>query len=307
MHDRCLEPFREAVRDHRIDTDLTPLLGGLYLPLAAWLQRRRTHSEDGLVVGLCGGQGSGKSTVADLLRVVLESGFGASVATLSIDDIYLTHDERQRLSREVHPLFATRGVPVTHDVDLGIRTIETLRGQPAGASVAIPSFDKSRDDRRPEADWTGFSGPADFVIFEGWCIGALPEDDATLAAPINALEQDEDGEGVWRKSVNEALRGPYRRLFGLIDVQLLLQVPGMEKVFEWRRLQEHKLAQKVAEAEPGASGLRIMSDAEVDRFVMHYERLTRNILAEMPQRADAVLPIDDSHCPAGVRINRPLD
>jgi D-glycerate 3-kinase len=94
-------------------------------------------------------------------------------------------------------------------------------------------------------------------------------------------------------------------LYGLIDVQLLLQGEGMHKVYEWRRLQERKLAAKAAEAESGATALRTMSEAEVDRFIMHYERLTRHILAEMPERADVVLPIDDTHNPASVRINRP--
>jgi D-glycerate 3-kinase len=32
-----------------------------------------------------------------------------------------------------------------------------------------------------------------------------------------------------------------------------------------------------------------MDGAQLDRFVQHYERLTRHILAEMPGRADLVL------------------
>jgi D-glycerate 3-kinase len=302
---RCLEPFRATVRAHRIEADLTPLLDGLYLPLAAWLQRRGQGRDGALVVGVCGAQGSGKSTVADLLRVALEVGFDAAVATLSVDDIYRTRDERQSLARYVHPLFATRGVPGTHDVELGVRVIESLGRQAPGERLGIPSFDKARDDRRPESDWPGFEGPADVILFEGWCVGALPQAEGELAEPVNALERDEDAGAAWRTAVNDALRGSYRSLYGLIDVQLLLQVEGMHKVYEWRRLQERKLAAKAAEAESGATDLRIMSEAEVDRFIMHYERLTRHILAEMPERADVVLPIDDTHNPASVRINRP--
>jgi len=44
----------------------------------------------------------------------------------------------------------------------------------------------------------------------------------------------------------------------------------------------------------------------VDRFVMHYERLTRHILAEMPGRADIVLDLDESHSAARVHINKPI-
>jgi D-glycerate 3-kinase len=304
LSDRCLESFRETVRAHSIDADLTPLLDDLYLPLAAWLQRRAQESKGALVVGLCGAQGSGKSTVADLLRVALEVGFDSTVATLSLDDIYRTREERQRLAREVHPLFATRGVPGTHDVELGVRVLESLGRQAPGEHLEIPSFDKARDDRRPESDWSRFEGPADVVLFEGWCVGALPQAEGELGKTVNALERDEDADAAWRTAVNEALRGPYCSLFGLIDVQLLLQVEGMHKVFEWRRLQERKLAAKAADT--SATDLRIMSDAQVDRFVMHYERLTRHILSEMPERADVVLPVDDTHNPASVRINQPI-
>jgi D-glycerate 3-kinase len=37
-----------------------------------------------------------------------------------------------------------------------------------------------------------------------------------------------------------------------------------------------------------------MADAAIDRFVQHYERLTRHILAEMPARAGLVLRLDES-------------
>ena len=168
-------------------------------------------------------------------------------------------------------------------------------------------LDKARDDRIPESDWTCFEGPADVILFEGWCVGALPQPEDDLPRPVNALEESDDADVSWRTAVNVALAGPYRTLFGLIDVQLLLQVEGMHKVFEWRRLQEHKLAAKAAKSDRDSDDLRIMSDADVDRFVMHYERLTRHILSEMPARADVVMPIDDTHNPVSVRINRPID
>ena len=163
----CLEPFREAVRAQRIEADLTPLLDGVYLPLAAWLRRRAASRSGALVVGICGAQGSGKSTVSELLRSVLERGFDEAVAVFSIDDIYRTREERQRLAAEVHPLFATRGVPGTHDVDLGLRLIEALGSQSPEDDLGIPSFDKSRDDRRPQSEWPRFAGSASVILFRG--------------------------------------------------------------------------------------------------------------------------------------------
>jgi D-glycerate 3-kinase len=35
-----------------------------------------------------------------------------------------------------------------------------------------------------------------------------------------------------------------------------------------------------------------MTDAQIDRFIQYYERLTRFILTEMPSRADAVVALD---------------
>jgi D-glycerate 3-kinase len=290
-----------------IAADLSPLLDSLYLPFAAWLHRHRKRREKALVVGLCGAQGSGKSTVSALLQAVLASGFNQRVVTFSIDDIYKTRAEREAMAREVHPLFATRGVPGTHEVNLGIATIASLQNQKSTQPTAIPAFDKARDDRHPENAWPRFQGPVDVIIFEGWCVGALPQPEEALMEPINGLEARDDPSGAWRKAVNQALDGQYRKLFALIDVLLMLKVDSMHSVFEWRRLQERKLAQKAAEERLPASELRLMSDDQLlDRFIMHYERLTRHILSEMPARADIVFPLDATHNPAQVLINKPL-
>jgi D-glycerate 3-kinase len=42
----------------------------------------------------------------------------------------------------------------------------------------------------------------------------------------------------------------------------------------------------------GGDSSRVMSDVQLHRFVAHYERLTRHILQEMPQRAHLVAPLD---------------
>jgi len=302
---RCRAPFAAECEAMRIDNDLMPQLETLYLPLAAWLRARRAGGECTRVVGVCGAQGSGKSTFCRLLATVLGEAFGESAVALSIDDIYETRERRAELAAQLHPLFATRGVPGTHDVALGLGTIEALLSSSGQRAVPLPAFDKAVDTRLEPERWRRHRGPVTSVLFEGWCVGALPQSDAALAEPVNALERDEDPDGVWRRTVNARLAGDYQRLFGLIDVLILLRVDGMERVFEWRRLQEHKLAAARSAAEGGA-GTRIMTDDQVDRFIMHYERLTRHILSEMPGRADMVFDLDDSHSAARVRINNPV-
>lgn len=256
---------------------LEPLL----LPLAAWLDRIARSVPDVPVIGLCGAQGSGKSTLAGLLAGLLRDGFRRRAALLSLDDFYLGHAARQALAATVHPLLATRGVPGTHEVDLARSVLDRLqRGEP----VAVPRFDKGLDDRLPEADWPRQDRPVDLVLFEGWCVGARPEPEARLQPAINALERDEDPHGIWRTRVNAALGGPYAALFRRLDRLVMLRVPDWDSVRRWRRQQEQALP----------SGQR-MDGAALGRFLMHYERLTRWMIEEVPGRADVTLGLRRDH------------
>jgi D-glycerate 3-kinase len=102
-----------------------------------------------LVLGISGAQGSGKSTLVAALAEQLTAA-GRRVATLSLDDLYFPRAERQRLAEQVHPLLATRGVPGTHDVPLGLATIAALERREGAPS---PRFSKALDDRLPIAEW----------------------------------------------------------------------------------------------------------------------------------------------------------
>jgi len=246
--------------------------------LAEALAPRIAEAGAPLIVGLTGAQGSGKSALAARLPAALAAQ-GLRATALALDDLYLPKDERRRLAREVHPLFATRGVPGTHDVPLGLEVMASL-GQ--ARETLIPSFDKAADDRRPRDQWPRVEGPFDVIVFEGWCVGARPQPGELLAEPVNDLERTRDAAGVWRRFANEALAGPYRALFGLIGFQALLAAPDFEVVLSWRRQQEHELIAR------GGVG---QSDAELATFVQHYERLTRWINAEMPSRADVMVQL----------------
>lgn len=284
--------FAEKLQALQIDADLlTPALNRVYLPLAAWVAQRK--GDGPLVLGINGGQGSGKTTLCELLKVILQQGFGLRVATLSIDDLYKTRVERQRLSATTHPLLLTRGVPGTHDVALGLGVIHALKIAESGDSVAIPAFDKAQDDRRPIEAWPRFQGHADVIIFEGWCVAAKPQSEADLASAINRLEAEEDADGRWRRYVNAQLQGDYAQLFGQLDALVMLQAPSMERVFAWRSLQEKKLAASLAPQPDAAT--RLMDADAIRRFIMHYERITRHMLAEMPERADVTLCVNDEH------------
>jgi len=231
-----------------------------------------------LVVGLTGPQGAGKSTLAAALPAFLAER-GLRTAVLALDDLYLPKAERERLALQVHPLLATRGVPGTHDVGLGLAVIEGLSGP---QETRVPSFDKGLDDRRAPADWPRVRGPFDVIVFEGWCVGARPQPAEALASPVNALERERDPDATWRTYANDALAGPYQALFASIGLQILLRPPSFEAVLGWRQQQERELR--------AARGVG-MSDAEVADFIQHYERFTRWIAEEMPGRADVVVQL----------------
>ena len=249
------------------------------------------------VLCVCGAQGSGKSTLSEALAEMMRAE-GLKAAVLSIDDLYRTQAEREALAGMVHPLFAVRGVPGTHDVALGLDVIAALE---AGRDVPLPRFDKAQDDRAPVDQWDHADGDTAVLILEGWCVGARPEPAAALDVPVNALERGEDADGRWRRAANAALAGEkYQALFARLDMLVLLAAPGFEAVRDWRVEQEHSLARKA-----GADARGVMSDAEVERFVRFYERLTRHILAEMPGRADLVIRLARDRTPLSITSAAP--
>ncbi|RYD67358.1 MAG: hypothetical protein EOP58_03340 [Sphingomonadales bacterium] len=177
-------------------------------------------------------------------------------------------------------------MPLTHDVAAGCAILDAVK---AGAAVQLPRFDKASDAPLPPDGWDS-PGALDLLIFEGWCVGAQPQPAAELIAPVNALERAEDAEGVWRAAVNAALAGPYRALFGRIDRLVLLAAPEFSIVRQWRGEQEAALRERLR-AE-GRDPALAMGEEALDRFVQHYERLTRSILRTMPGYADLTLHLD---------------
>jgi len=255
------------------------------------------HSNSAYLLGIYGAQGTGKTTLAQLLCRYLHDIEGRSVVSVSIDDFYRTRRERQQLAESVHPLLATRGAPGTHDIDLALATIQGVRALGTDESIKTPRFDKAADDRAPASDWTSVCGPVDLVILEGWCVGSEPADPESLLEPTNALERDEDEDGTWRRFVNDSLMS-YQPLFELIDGLLMLRAPSFETVLEWRIEQERKLR---------PSGLtnsnRIMTETDIRRFVQFFQRLTVASDATVAAKADVIVHLGADHKPLAVDIN----
>jgi len=284
MQDDLCNELSAFLDSHALPRDLLPMLQRYYLPLAERLKGLHQESaKKPVTLGINGAQGSGKSTLAAVLALICRQRFGWRVAVLSMDDLYLGRVARQELVARVHPLLATRGVPGTHDVPLGLQTIQAMREAQAGDRVLLPRFDKGRDEPRPREQWEMVAGPVDLLIFEGWCLGAAPQAQSELAGPCNELERLEDAGGIWRDYVNRQLADVYPLLFDAIDFRVFLKVPDFESVLRWRIQQEEGLPT------PG------MDSAQLARFVLFFERLTRHQLQTQPADSHVVFELDREH------------
>ncbi len=248
---------------------------------ACWLdscfRSGRERASNKLLLGISGGQGSGKSTFAMLLAEIMDYLFRKRALILAIDDFYLTLDERRNLAASVHPLLATRGVPGTHDIKLMSKVIDDALNN---RTTVLPRFSKAEDDRTNHEKITTDS--VELIICEGWCWGAQPVPELELLQPINTLEATEDADCIWRKYVNDQLVA-YQSLFDT-DCSVFLKVPDMDSVVNWRWQQEQDLSTR-----------SVMDQAGVRQFVMYYERISRRMLQQMPDRVDLVFELARDH------------
>ena len=94
------------------------------IPLAVFFENKK--KDQPFLIGLTGGQGSGKTTLSEFVQLVLQAGLGRRTIGFSIDDIYKTRKEREEMAKSIHPLCKVRGVPGTHNVKLGLDTLNSL-------------------------------------------------------------------------------------------------------------------------------------------------------------------------------------
>jgi len=93
------------------------MIKSFLIPISQWISKK-TNNRKTLIIGLAGGQGSGKTTISSILSIILRKYFKLNVFIVSIDDFYKSRKDRKILSKKKHPLLMTRGVPGTHDIDL---------------------------------------------------------------------------------------------------------------------------------------------------------------------------------------------
>tara|TARA_B100001093_G_C26591976_1_gene911923 strand:+ start:1 stop:918 length:918 start_codon:yes stop_codon:yes gene_type:complete len=279
------EPFRDKLGQ----------LNNFYLPLSKMIKEEYIKKKKTQVIGLTGGQGTGKSTISNILKIILKETYNLETVIFSIDDFYKTSKERKKMSKKISNLFLTRGVPGTHDTKMLFQCIKNLKTNKF-KKMKIPKFDKSIDDRLKKNKWLRVQKKPNIVIFEGWCIGATAQKEKDLNSPINKLEKYEDNKKIWRQKVNLELKKNYMKIFNLIDKLIFLKIPNFKYVFKWRLLQEKKL--RIT-----GKGNKTMNNNEIKNFIMYYERITKYMLKTLPKKADAVISIDERHRLKSIRFN----
>ena len=278
---------RERIFDKSKKEKITTLKR-VYIPMSFWIEDTYKKKGKTLFLGLSGGQGTGKTTISKILKIILRKFFKRKIHISSIDDFYKTLKDRNKMSNKIHPLFKTRGVPGTHDINLITNFLKIIKKKKF-KKTKLPKFDKAIDDRLEKKYWFDIKQKPEIVILEGWCVGAKPQSSYLLNKPVNILEKYEDKKLKWRKCVNEKLRNEYKKLFKMLDRFIFIKASNFKMIFEWRLLQEKKLKKK------SQLNKKIMSYNEIKRFIMFYERITLQMMKDLSKSASMVMLLKKNH------------
>ena len=263
------------------------MIKSFLIPLCFWISKKAEKKRP-YFVGLAGGQGTGKTTISSLIRIILIKYFRLNVFRISIDDFYKTRKERINLSKRVHPMLLTRGVPGTHDINMMLNFFRNSKSKKF-KRLKLPTFNKAIDDRFNKKKWYDLKKRPDVIIFEGWCVGAKSEKNLTLKKTINSMEKIKDQKQVWRKYVNHQLKSKYKNLYSQLNCLVFLKAKNFSLLQKWRLKQERKLGVK------SKVKSKIMSKADVLNFMQTYQRITQNMFRNMPKYASVIFNLNSNH------------
>ena len=265
------------------------MIRSFLIPLCFWISKKADKKRP-YFVGLAGGQGTGKTTSSSLIKIILTKYFKLKVFKISIDDFYKTRKERVRLSKRVHPMLLTRGVPGTHDINMMLNFFKKAKSKKF-KRLKLPTFNKAIDDRFNKKRWYDLKEKPDVIIFEGWCVGAKAEKNNTLNKTINLMEKNKDKKKIWRKYVNQQLKSKYKNLYSQLNCLIYLRAKNFNLLQKWRLKQERKLLLSSKKN----SKLKIMNKEDVLSFMQTYQRVTQNMFKNMPKYASIILNLNSNH------------
>jgi len=265
------------------------MIKSFLVPVSFWIANKASKKKP-YILGLAGGQGTGKTTISSIISIILRKYFKLNVFTISIDDFYKTRKERLLLSQKIHPSLMIRGVPGTHDINIMLNFFKRVKSKKF-RKLKLPKFNKAIDDRYKKKLWYSISKRPDIIIFEGWCVGARAEKNSTLKKAINSLEKIDDKKLTWRKFVNHQLKSKYKKLYSKLNCLLFLKANNFSLLQQWRLKQEKKLWLKNKKS----SNNKIMNKKDVIKFMQTYQRVTQNMFKYAPKYASIILNLNSNH------------
>ncbi len=265
------------------------MIKSFLIPLCFWISKKADKKRP-YFVGLAGGQGTGKTTISSLIMIILTKYFKLKVFRISIDDFYKTRKERIYLSKRVHSMLLTRGVPGTHDINMILNFFRKVKSKKF-KRLKLPTFNKAIDDRFNKKKWYDLKTKPDVIIFEGWCVGAKSEKNDSLKKTINSMERLKDQKQIWRKHVNQQLKLKYKNLYSQLNCLIYLKAKNFSLLQKWRLKQERKLWIK----NKVKSNSKIMSRGDVINFMQTYQRITQNMFKYMPKYASIIFNLNSNH------------
>ena len=243
-----------------------------YLPLLHSIKNKRN-------IMIAGSQGSGKSTLSQLISAYLKKYYLKNSVIISLDNFYLSKNSRIKLSKKIHPLFLTRGVPGTHDIEtLSIKLRQLTKKK---FPVYLPIFDKIKDTRKRSYKKIL---KADVIILEGWCVGAKPIPNYYLSKNLNDLEKFKDPYFIWRENYNSFLHS-YQKLFSKFNFFIYFQYNDWENIIEWKYKQELRLRNKKKD---------ISLKKYISKFIQYYEKISRWMYLKSVNDCHVLIKIDNN-------------
>ncbi|MEH2314730.1 MAG: glycerate kinase [Nostoc sp.] len=247
------------------------VLWDLWLPLGIKLASQRQQLGRPLIQGILGGQGTGKTTMSNVLKLILNQ-LGYRTLSLSLDDLYKTYSDRLVLTQQ-DPRLIWRGPPGTHDVDLGLNVLDQIRQ--LQSPVMVPRFDKSAYGGAGNRTTPEMVTDVDIVLFEGWFVGVRPIDPNIFDTAPPPIITDEDR--AFARDINFRLHD-YLPLWERLDSLIVLYPTDYRYSLKWRKQAEQQMI---------AAGKSGMINAEIEQFVNYFWRSLHPELFIKPLVKDA--------------------
>lgn len=231
------------------------------------------------IVGVQGGQGTGKTTLVNFLKLKLKQQ-GFKVQSISIDDFYETYDFRKKLSSK-YPgnsfYQISRGMPGTHKVKLLKQTLAKIK---AGKPFEIPIFDKSKHGGSGEVSKRKMivKEKQDFVLFEGWCVGIPKVSSKDMVKicknnkiPLKKIDPELKYHPIVLKQIKE-----YLPLWKYLNYLVMLQADSPLLHHKWRLQQERELRKEKHQG-MGREDVLAFVDVYLPLTYVCYEKIRPNV------------------------------